>query len=285
MKKLKKVKIAGREIFPIGLGTSNVGDKADKFDQEVEAIRAGLDHGVQVIDTAEMYGDGNAERFVGYAIEPFERENLFLVSKVLPNNASKRQIPISIDNSLKRLKTDYVDLYLLHWKGGIPMEETIEAMEKAKLQGKIKSWGVSNFDVNDMTKLLKLPNGHHCATNQVRYNLGDRGIDFDLVPMMKENSIPLMAYAPIARGDRLGANLTKQRVLQDISKKYHADVFQILLAWCIRNGQTIAIPKSSNTEHVVNNVKAADIQLTEEDLAKIDSVYPEPRVSKPLALW
>jgi len=282
---MKRVKISGKEVFPIGLGTSNVGDKADKFDQEVEAIQAGLDNGVQVIDTAEMYGDGNAERLVGHAIEPFERENLFIVSKVLPGNASKKQIPISLDNSLKRLKTDYLDLYLLHWKGSIPLEETIEAMEKAKMQGKIKSWGVSNFDVNDMTKLLKLPNGHYCATNQVRYNLGDRGIDYDLVPMMIENSIPLMAYAPVARGDRLGKDLTKQKVLLDISKKYNADVFQILLAWSIRSGHTIAIPKSSNKEHVINNVKAADIQLTKEDLAKIDSVYPEPSISEPLALW
>lgn len=183
------------------------------------------------------------------------------------------------------MKTDYLDLYLLHWKGSIPIEETIEAMEQAKMQGKIKAWGVSNFDVNDMKNLLKLPNGHHCATNQVRYNLGDRGIDYDLVPMMKENSMPVMAYAPVARGDRLGANLTKQKVLLDISKKYNADVFQILLAWCIRNGQTIAIPQSSNLEHVINNVKAAHIQLIEEDLVKIDSVYSEPSVSEPLALW
>nr|WP_244853057.1 aldo/keto reductase [Bacillus sp. J14TS2] len=174
---------------------------------------------------------------------------------------------------------------MLHWKGGIPIEETIEAMEKARIQGKIKAWGVSNFDVNDMLKLLKLPKGHCCAANQVRYNLGDRGIDFDLVPTMKEKNIPLMAYAPVARGDRLGTALTKQKVLLDISKKHHADVFQILLAWCIRNEHTIAIPKSSNSEHVINNVKAADIQLTKEDLVKIDSVYPEPIVSEPLALW
>ncbi|WP_028402387.1 aldo/keto reductase [Ectobacillus panaciterrae] len=282
---MKKVKIAKREVFPIGLGTWNMGDDKKKYTQELEALRVGLEAGIQVIDTAEMYGDGDSESLVGHAIEPFERENLFLVSKVLPSNASKKQLPISLDNSLKRLKTDYLDLYLLHWKGGIPIEETIEAMEKAKMQGKIKSWGVSNFDVNDMTKLLKLPNGQQCATNQVRYNLGDRGIDFDLVPMMKENSIPLMAYAPVARGDRLGADLTKQKVLLDISKKYHADVFQILLAWCIRNGQTIAIPQSSNTKHVMNNVKAANIHLTEGDLAKIDSIYPEPSVSEPLALW
>ncbi|USL27474.1 aldo/keto reductase (plasmid) [Priestia megaterium] len=282
---VKKVKIAEREVFPIGLGTWNMGDNKEKYTQELNALRSGLDAGIQVIDTAEMYGDGNSESLIGDAIKPFEREKLYLVSKVLPNNASKKQLPISLDNSLKRLKTDYLDLYLLHWQGSIPIEETIETMEKAKMQGKIKSWGVSNFDVTNMTKLLKQPNSHHCVTNQVRYNLGDRGIDFDLVPMMKENNMPLMAYAPVARGDRLGSNLTKQKVLLDISQKYNANVFQILLAWCIRNGQTIAIPQSSNTKHVISNVKSANIQLTEEDLAKIDSVYPEPRVREPLALW
>lgn len=282
---VKKVKIAEREVFPIGLGTWNMRDNKEKYTQELNALRSGLDAGIQVIDTAEMYGDGNSESLIGDAIKPFEREKLYLVSKVLPNNASKKQLPISLDNSLKRLKTDYLDLYLLHWQGSIPIEETIETMEKAKMQGKIKSWGVSNFDVTNMTKLLKQPNSHHCVTNQVRYNLGDRGIDFDLVPMMKENNMPLMAYAPVARGDRLGSNLTKQKVLLDISQKYNANVFQILLAWCIRNGQTIAIPQSSNTKHVISNVKSANIQLTEEDLAKIDSVYPEPRVREPLALW
>ena len=282
---MKKVKIAEREVFPIGLGTWSMGDDKEKYTQELNALRSGLEAGIQVIDTAEMYGDGNSESLVGDAIKPFEREKLYLVSKVLPNNASKKQLPISLDNSLKRLKTDYLDLYLLHWQGGIPIEETTEAMEKAKIQGKIKSWGVSNFDVTNMAKLLKQSNGHHCVTNQVRYNLGDRGIDFDLVPMMKEHNMPLMAYAPVARGDRLGSNLTKQKVLLDISHKYNVNIFQILLAWCIRNGQTIAIPQSSNNKHVISNVKSANIQLTEEDLVKIDSVYPEPRVSEPLALW
>lgn len=282
---MRKVKIAEREVFPIGLGTWSMGDDQEKYTQELNALRSGLEAGIQVIDTAEMYGDGNSESLVGDAIKTFEREKLYLVSKVLPHNASKKQLPISLDNSLKRLKTDYLDLYLLHWQGGIPIEETIETMEMAKVQGKIKSWGVSNFDVTKMIKLLNHPNGHACVTNQVRYNLGNRGIDFDLVPMMKENNMPLMAYAPVARGDRLGSNLTKQKVLLDISQKYNANVFQILLAWCIRNGQTIAIPQSSNIKHVISNVKSANIQLTEEELVKIDSVYPEPRVSEPLALW
>ena len=282
---MKKVKISGKEVFPIGLGTSQLGDNEETFNQEVEAIRAGILNGVQLIDTAEMYGDGKAELLVGHAIEPFDREDLFLVSKVLPNNASKKQIPISLDNSLKRLKTDYVDLYLLHWKGDHPIEETIEAMETAKMQGKIKSWGVSNFDVHDMRRLISYPSGLNCATNQVRYNLADRGIEYDLVPLMKEHKMPIMAYAPISRGDQLGAQLTKQQVLIELAQKYNADVFQILLAWCIRNGQTIAIPRSSKMEHVINNVKAAHIQLSNEDLAKIDAVYPAPTKSEPLALW
>ncbi|WP_026560908.1 aldo/keto reductase [Bacillus sp. J37] len=282
---MNKVKISGRKVFPIGLGTYNMGDKADTFEQEVEAIRVGLDHGVQVIDTAEMYGDGNAERLVAHAIKPYNREELFLISKVLPSNASKKQIPISVENSLKRLNTDYVDQYILHWKGSIPIEETIEALEKVKSEGKIKSWGVSNLDVDDLEKIMKLPDGIKCESNQVRYNLGDRGIEFDLMPMMSKLEMPLIAYAPVARGDRLGTNLTKQKVLKEIAEKHHATFFRILLAWCIRNGKTIAIPQSSKTAHVIDNVKAAEIHLTQQDLRQIDSVYPKPSMKQPLALW
>ncbi|MGA5690890.1 aldo/keto reductase [Cytobacillus pseudoceanisediminis] len=282
---MKKVKIAGREVFPIGLGTSNMGDNADKFKQEVEAIRIGLDNGVQIIDTAEMYGDGNAERLVAHSIKPYNREELFLISKVLPSNASRKRLPTSLEQSLKRLNTDYLDLYLLHWKGNIPIEETIEELEKAKSQGKIRSWGVSNLDVDDLEKIMNLPDGIKCAANQVRYNLGDRGIEFDLVPMMNNLEMPLIAYSPVARGDRFGANLTKQKVLKEIAEKHQSDIFQILLAWCIRNGQTIAIPQSSNTTHVIENVKAAEIQLTQQDLDQLDSISPKPSMKQPLALW
>ncbi len=282
---MNKVKIAGRTVFPIGLGTYNMGDKSDQFEQEAEAIRVGLNQGVQVIDTAEMYGDGNSEKLVAHAIKPYNREELFLISKVLPANASKKQLPISLDNSLKRLNTDYLDLYLLHWKGNIPIEETINALEKAKSEGKIKSWGVSNLDVDDLEKIMKLPEGINCAANQVRYNLGDRGIEFDLIPMMNKLEMPLIAYSPVARGDRFGKNLTKEITIKKIAEKHQSDIFQILLAWSIRNGQTIAIPQSSNPDHVVDNVNAAEIQLTQQDLEQIDSIFPEPSAKQPLALW
>ncbi len=154
-----------------------------------------------------------------------------------------------------------------------------------KSQGKIKSWGVSNIDVDDLEKIIKLPDGIKCEANQVRYNLGDRGIEFDLVPAMNKLEMPLIAYSPIARGDSFGTNLTKQKVLMEIAEKHQTDIFQILLAWSIRNGQTIAIPQSSNTTHVIDNVRAVEIQLTRQDLEQIDSVYPEPSRKQPLALW
>ncbi|WP_066193624.1 MULTISPECIES: aldo/keto reductase [Gracilibacillus] len=284
---MKKVKIADREVFPIGLGTLNMGDKPNKREQEVKAIQTGIDNGVQVIDTAEMYGNGNSEQLVAQAIQPYlqQRDDLFLISKVLPSNASKQQLPISLDHSLKRLKVDYLDLYLLHWQGNIPLQETVEALEKAKNQGKIKAWGVSNLDTADMEQIWTFPEGGNCAANQVRYNLADRGIEYDLVPFMSKQRIPVIAYAPVDRHDSSGTRLTEQRVLKEIAKKHQADIFQILLAWTIRNGETIAIPQSSNPTHVFHNVKAADIQLTAQDLKQIDTVFPEPNKKQPLALW
>ncbi|WP_152658459.1 aldo/keto reductase [Oceanobacillus sp. CFH 90083] len=284
---MKKVKIAGREVFPIGLGTLKMGDKSNKFDQEIKAIQMGLDNGVQVIDTAEMYGDGNSEHLIAQAIKPYlyNREDLFLISKVLPSNASKKQLPISLDHSLIRLNVDYLDLYLLHWQGSIPLQETVEALEKAKNQGKIKAWGVSNLDTDDIEKILTFPEGANCAANQVRYNLADRGIEYDLIPVMSKQEIPVIAYAPVDRCDSSGTGLTKQNVLKEIAETHQADIFQILLAWCIRNGETIAIPQSSNPAHVFNNVKAAEIQLTQQDLEQIDTIFPKPVTKQPLALW
>ncbi|WDF05538.1 aldo/keto reductase [Shouchella hunanensis] len=282
---MKSVRIAGRKVFPIGLGTANMGSDKSIYNQELEAIRGGLEAGIQVIDTAESYGNGDAENLVGHAIAPFDRKNLFLVSKVLPSNASKTQIPVSIDRSLKRLNTEYLDMYLLHWKGNIPIEETVLAMEKVKDSGKIKAWGVSNFDAEDIYALRRMDGGINCSTNQVRYNLGDRGIEFDLLPTLNQFDMALMAYSPIARGDQFGANLTKQKKVIELAEKYNVDVFQILLAWSIRDGQTLAIPKSSKIEHVLKNVDAATISLNSDDLRKLDEVSPKPTSKMPLALW
>ncbi|MBF0842104.1 aldo/keto reductase [Staphylococcus lentus] len=279
------VNIKDMSIEPIGLGTWKMGDDSNIHQEEIDAIQFAINQGANVIDTAEMYGDGASEELIGEAIQSYDREKLYIISKVHPENASRDKVLTSIDNSLKRLRIDYIDLYLLHWKSQYPLEETISAFEEAKNLGKIKEWGVSNFDTSDMKHLLSLPNGHECVANQVRYNIGDRGIEYDLKPFMRENNIALISYAPIARGDKLGKNLTKSPVLLELSRKYEVDVFQILLAWNIRDGHTLAIPKSSNKIHIENNMGASNIHLTEEDIQKIDSEFPPPTTKEPLALY
>ena len=279
------VNIKDMSIEPIGLGTWKMGDDSNNHQDEIDAIQFAINQGANVIDTVEMYGDGASEELIGEAIQSYDREKLYIISKVHPENASRDKVLTSIDNSLKRLRTDYIDLYLLHWKSQYPLEETISAFEEAKNLGKIKEWGVSNFDTSDMKHLLSLPNGHKCVANQVRYNVGDRGIEYDLKPFMRENNIALISYAPIARGDKLGKNLTKSPVLLELSRKYEVDVFQILLAWNIRDGHTLAIPKSSNKLHIENNMGASNIHLTEEDIQKIDSEFPPPTTKEPLALY
>ncbi|MCR1871617.1 aldo/keto reductase [Mammaliicoccus lentus] len=279
------VNIKDMSIEPIGLGTWKMGDDSNNHQDEIDAIQFAINQGANVIDTAEMYGDGASEELIGEAIQSYDREKLYIISKVHPENASRDKVLTSIDNSLKRLRTDYIDLYLLHWKSQYPLEETISAFEEAKNLGKIKECGVSNFDTSDMKHLLSLPNGHKCVANQVRYNVGDRGIEYDLKPFMRENNIALISYAPIARGDKLGKNLTKSPVLLELSRKYEVDVFQILLAWNIRDGHTLAIPKSSNKLHIENNMGASNIHLTEEDIQKIDSEFPPPTTKEPLALY
>lgn len=278
------VKLNQRELFPIGLGTWHMGEDSMKKEQEIKALRTGIEYGAVAIDTAEMYGEGASELLVGEAIQPFNREDLFLISKVYPWNASKKQLPISLDNSLKRLATDYLDLYLLHWTGSIPVDETISALEEAKKAGKIRAWGVSNFDVKDLTEMYGKEDGKNCQANQVLYNLGERGIEFDLLPFMQEKELPLIAYAPIAQGDQLGAKLTENAKLKEIARNHQTTIFQVLLAWSIRQGQTLAIPQSSNAEHVIDNIKAAEIKLTIEEAKELDKEFPEPTTKQPLAI-
>lgn len=281
---MRIVNIAERAVFPIGLGTWHMGDHSKTKKKEIQALRTGIEAGVQVIDTAEMYGSGNSEQLVGEAIKPYDRDQLFLISKVLPSNASKNQLTQSLDASLKRLQTDYLDQYLLHWRGHIPLSETIEALEAEKAKGKIKSWGVSNLDTDDMKELLALEQGANCAANQLLYNIGERGIEFDLLPLMYSANIPLIAYSPMAQGDQFGANFTTNERLLELANKHDCDIYQLVLAWSIRDGNTIAIPQSSNSKHVLANVEAANIELSEADLAIIDSIYPKPSRKTHLAM-
>lgn len=279
---MEEIKISGRDVPVIGLGTWHMGENPRCLEQEIQAIRTGIEVGARVIDTAEMYGEGKSERMIGKAISIFQREELYLTSKVYPWNASKEKLPNSLDRSLKRLETDYLDLYLLHWQGSVPLEETVEALEQAKKSGKIRAWGVSNFDTSDLERLYSLPSGKNCATNQVLYNLGSRGIEYDLIPWMQAHSLPLIAYSPIAQGDSLGDNFHERSILKKLAQKYDATIFQILLAWTLRDGNTIAIPQSSNAQHVMENIEASKIMLTTDDLAQLDQIYEKPTSKKPL---
>ncbi|HIX70024.1 MAG TPA: aldo/keto reductase [Candidatus Enterococcus stercoravium] len=281
---MKSVTIGDRQVGPIGLGTWHMGDQPQIRSEEIKALQTGLDAGITVIDTAEMYGEGRSESLVGEAIQPFKREDLYLISKVYPWNASKTQLPISLDHSLKRLETDYLDLYLLHWPGDVPLEETVLALETAKAAGKIRDWGVSNFDTADMEALWRIPGGDRCVTNEVLYNLGSRGIEYDLKPWMQRQQLPVIAYSPIAQGDSLGDDFLANKLLQDIAAAHHISIFQLLLAWCIREGQTLAIPQSGSADHVLDNLKAADLVLTKAEWQALAEAYPKPTQKQPLAM-
>jgi diketogulonate reductase-like aldo/keto reductase len=225
-----------------------------------------------------MYGEGASEELVAEAIVG-ERDRLFLVSKVYPHNASRQGVVQACERSLRRLKTDRLDLYLLHWRGSVPLEETVAGFEELRRSGKIRHWGVSNFDVDDMEELLRVPSGENCAANQVLYNVTRRGPEFDLIPWMTEHRMPLMAYSPIEQG-----RLPRGGVLQRIGQKYGASPFQIALAWLLQKPDVIAIPKASSPDHVRDNHRALEIRLSREDLDAIDAEFPPPRRKRPLEM-
>ncbi len=282
---MKEVKIAGQTVPAIGIGTWHMGDTPAKEEQEIQAIRSGIDAGARVVDTAEMYGSGKSETLVGKALKKYDRKNIFLISKVLPQNASKKKMEQHLDASLQRLQTDYLDLYLYHWRGGVPLSETIAELDRLKQTGKIHAWGVSNFDTSDMEELWQLPAGPKAAANEDLYNIETRGIEYDLIDWQEEHKVPLIAYSPVGGlHNELGTTMLTNKTVKEIADKHHVSPHEIVLAWVVRDGNTIAIPQSSQAEHVKANVKAGEVELTKEELQRLDQVYPKPTHKEPLAI-
>ena len=271
----------GRLIPGLGQGTWRMGENPAKRDAEIDALRLGIEQGVTLIDTAEMYGSGGAEEITGEAIRGFDRDALFLVSKVYPYNAGRTHIFKSCEDSLKRMGIGCLDLYLLHWRGSVPLRETVECMEKLVRDGMIKGWGVSNFDVADLQELWKA-GGEACQVNQVLYHLGSRGIEFDLLPWMRKNHIPIMAYSPLAQAGRLRSGLLHSAVLSEVSRRHNAQPGQILLAFALREKDLIAIPKAVSAAHVLQNAESAGIELTDDDIALLSREFPAPVRKMPL---
>lgn len=261
----------GAAVPALGQGTWAMGEDRRRRQQEVAALQCGLDLGMTLIDTAEMYASGGAEEVVAEAIAG-RRHEVFLVSKVLPSNASRRGTVKACEGSLRRLKADCIDLYLLHWRGGGPLRETIEAFDELSRAGKIKTWGVSNFDTSDMDELVSLDQGQAVATNQVLYNLKRRGIEYDLAPWCRQRRIPIMAYSPVEQGRMLDdATLTM------VARRHQATPAQVALAWLLGREGVIVIPKAATLDHVRENRAAVDLRLTKEDLADLDLAYPPPK--------
>ena len=258
----------GRKVPALGQGTWRLGEDRAAAGVETKALLAGLDAGMSLVDTAEMYGEGSTETFLGHALA-CRRDDVFLVSKVYPQNASRTRLPTACEASLKRLRTDHLDLYLLHWPGSVPLAETVEAMEALRENGKIGAWGVSNFDTATMQALIEA-GGQRCATNQVLYNVTRRGPEFDLLPWLAERAIPMMAYSPVEQG-----RLPRGGTLEAVAEAHGVSTYQVALAWVMRNG-AIAIPKTASVAHIRDNRAAADLALTHEDIAAIDAAFSPP---------
>ena len=267
---------SGATVPALGQGTWYLGDDPAARAREISALRTGVGAGMRLIDTAEMYGGGRSEKLVGEAIANTPREELFLVSKVLPENAGEKHIFQCCDATMKRMGVDYLDLYLLHWRGSVPLAETVRCLEQLKEMGKIKNWGVSNFDIDDMEELWRISQGRNCQVNQVLYHMGSRGIEYSLLPWMREHQVALMAYCPLAQGGSLRRGLLNNSAVLAIAEKHHATPIQVLLAWCIRDGNTIAIPRTGHPDHTLENAGANALTLDEEDLARIDRQYAPP---------
>ncbi|HEY9768147.1 MAG TPA: aldo/keto reductase [Coleofasciculaceae cyanobacterium] len=269
---------SGRKIPILGQGTWRMGEKASQKQAEIEALRLGIELGMTLIDTAEMYGEGGAEKIVAEAIFG-RREEIYLVSKFYPYNASYDGLIAACDRSLSRLKTDYLDLYLLHWRGSVPLSETLSGLQYLKQAGKILDYGVSNFDTDDMEEAESLPGGKEIVTNQVLYNLLRRGIEWDLLPWCRQRKIPIMAYSPVEQ--QAFVNDSK---LGDIAAKYNATSTQIALSWLLHQDSVVSIPKATNPDHVKENRAALEIKLANEDLQALDLAFKPPKRKMSLAM-
>jgi len=266
----------GTAVPSLGQGTWFLGERKNRRKDELDSLKAGISAGMTLLDTAEMYGDGKAEELLGEAIQDFDRSSLFLVSKVYPHNAGRRNIFKSCINTLERLNTDYLDLYLLHWRGSVPLSETVECMEQLKKEGKIRRWGVSNFDTADMKELWNIPGGNNCQINQVLYHVASRGIEYDLIPWLEEHKVPVMAYCPLAQAGDLKRGLYESPALIRIADAHQCTVSNILLAFVIRSKNVVAIPRTGNKEHALDNAKAWEVELTEDELIEINRAFPAP---------
>lgn len=272
---MKFINIRGQQLTQIGIGSADLGYNPTK---EIEAIRYGINNGINVVDTAESYGP--SEKIVGDALKPLQRDKIFLISKFLPSHATPKLERKSLINSLKRLKTDYLDLYLLHWRANADLAETVAGLESLKKEGLIRHWGVSNFDTSDMKDLFKVENGNYCFANQDLYNLTSRGVEYDLIPWQKEHNVGFLSYSPF---HAVGWNFIRpQKVVEEIAAEHHMSAQQIMLAWIIRNHNVLPLPKAGNAKHVQDNIDALDITLSDDDLKRLDAAYPAPTYKMPL---
>jgi diketogulonate reductase-like aldo/keto reductase len=269
----------GASVPALGQGTWRMGEQAACARDEAAALRLGIELGMTLIDTAEMYGEGGSEQVVGRAIAGL-REKVFLVSKVYPHNATRAGTVAACERSLARLNTDRLDLYLLHWRGGVALSEFVEGAERLKRDGRILRWGVSNFDVDDMEELLALPGGDACAANQVLYNPEARGIEFDLIPWCQDRGIPVMAYSPLGQGGRL----LKSAALKRVAERHGVPPASIAIAFSLRLPGVISIPKSATLEHVRANAAAGSLPLSQQDLAELDAAFAPPRRKQALGM-
>jgi diketogulonate reductase-like aldo/keto reductase len=272
--------LSGEQVSAIGQGTWYMGDRKSEAAREVAALQLGIDLGMTLIDTAEMYADGGAERIVAQAVAG-RRDEVFIVSKVYPQNASKTGAPAACERSLKRLNTDRIDLYLLHWRGGHPLAETVAVFEKLRQEGKIRHWGVSNLDVSDMEEIRRAPGGDQCAANQVLYHPNSRGVEYDLLAWCQKHGAAVMAYSPLGHTT---SRLLRSPALVAVAKRHGVTPAQVALAWGLRFPFVISIPKASDPAHVRENAAAIDVVLTADDLAEIDAEHRPPGRKQPLDL-